>query len=86
MKKITLTPADINAPWPFTTNIIKVVAGIDSRLSLHVVIGLRKYKLNGVAKTGAPLELIWKENKALGFEGSRISISPIFKACRGLIQ
>lgn len=86
MKKITPTPADINAPWPFTTNTIKVVAGIDSRLSLHVVIGIRRYRLNGVAKTGAPLEIIWKKNKAPGFEGTRISISPIFKACRELIQ
>ena len=86
MNKITLTPADIKEPWPFTTNTIKIVAGIDHPQSLHVVIGLRKYKLNGVARTGAPLEQIWKKNKAPGFEGTRISISPIFKACRGLIQ
>lgn len=85
MNEKTLTPEDIDGPWPFTSNKVKIVSGIDHPNSLHVRIGLRKYRLNGVAKTGAPLEQIWKKDKNLGFEGARVSISPIFKACKELL-
>jgi hypothetical protein len=83
-----LTRESFTGEWPFTTNKIKIVCGIDSPFSLHVMVGLKKYKLNGQARSGAPLELIWRENKTPGFEGSRISITPIFNLIKeaGLIK
>lgn len=79
MRRFRMTKSDIGvSKWPFVID--EVIIEKDKKTpALYVKIVGRRYNLNGVAKSGAPLEEIWLDNPQI--PGTKKPINFIFRLC-----
>ena len=79
MKEFTITKTEIGADkWPFTVD--EGVFQIDDIPAIYAKVGKTRNNLNGIARKGKPLFMIWLDDP--GIRGAKIPIGFIFKMCR----